>query len=101
MKNRAPMFIMVWRCTSACNLNCLYCSFRGGDLPTLPAPDELDVKGALRVVDEIYDFGATWFGLSGGEPLMRKDIFEPIKHARDLGMKVSLITNGFFVNGKT
>jgi len=101
LKTKAPMFIMVWRCTHACNLNCLYCSFRGGDLPTNPAADELDTKGALHVVDEIYNFGATWFGLSGGEPLMRKEIFEPIKHARDLGMKVSMISNGFFVKGKT
>ena len=79
-KNKGPMFIMVWRCTHGCNLNCMYCSFRGGDLPKVPAPDELDVKGALNVVNEIHDFGATWFGLSGGEPLTRGDIFEPINH---------------------
>jgi len=98
--NKGPMFIMVWRCTHGCNLNCMYCSFRGGDLPKSPAQDELDVKGALHVVDEIYDFGATWFGLSGGEPLTRKDIFEPIQHARKLGMNVSVISNGYFVEGE-
>ncbi|PVX27375.1 MAG: hypothetical protein CW716_02630 [Candidatus Bathyarchaeum sp.] len=100
-KKNGPMFIMVWRCTHGCNLNCMYCSFRGGDLPKVPAPDELDVKGALHVVDEIHDFGATWFGLSGGEPLTRDDIFEPIQYARKLGMNVSVITNGYFVNGET
>ena len=100
LQTKGPMFIMVWRCTHGCNLNCMYCSFRGGDLPKAPAPDELDVKGALHVVDEIYNFGATWFGLSGGEPLTRKDIFEPIHHANELGMKVSLITNGLFVDGE-
>jgi AdoMet-dependent heme synthase len=100
-KKKGPMFIMVWRCTHGCNLNCMYCSFRGGDLPKVPAPDELDVKGALHVVDEIHDFGATWFGLSGGEPLTRDDIFEPIQYARKLGMSVSVITNGYFVNGET
>jgi radical SAM protein with 4Fe4S-binding SPASM domain len=44
--------------------------------------------------------GAKWFGLSGGEPLVRKDVFEIIEHAKNLGMNVSLITNGYFVNGE-
>jgi radical SAM protein with 4Fe4S-binding SPASM domain len=43
--------------------------------------------------------GAKWFGLSGGEPLVRKDIFEVIAHAKNLGMNVSLITNGYYVKG--
>lgn len=90
--------ILVWRCTRACNFDCSYCSF--ASTPTA-APDELDTKGGLHVVDEIYDFGAEWFGLSGGEPLMRKDIFEIIRHARDVGFKkVSLISNGSLVNGE-
>jgi radical SAM protein with 4Fe4S-binding SPASM domain len=97
LNSERPLHIVIWRCTRACNYNCLHCSFAS---TPKPAPDELDTKGGLHVVDEIYDFGATWFGLSGGEPLMRKDIFEIISHARDIGLKVSLITNGSLVNGK-
>jgi len=54
----------------------------------------------MRIVDEIYDFGASWFGISGGEPLLRKDLFEIIGHAREIGLDLSLITNGAFVEGK-
>jgi radical SAM protein with 4Fe4S-binding SPASM domain len=54
----------------------------------------------MRIVDQIYDFGASWFGISGGEPLLRNDIFDIIAHARSIGLNVSLITNGFFVEGK-
>ena len=72
----------------------MYCSF--GSTPKA-APDELDTKGGFRVVDEIADFGASWLGLSGGEPFLRQDIFEIIHHARDVGLKVSLITNGSLV----
>jgi radical SAM protein with 4Fe4S-binding SPASM domain len=43
--------------------------------------------------------GAKWFGLSGGEPLIRKDVFDIIAHAKSLGMNVSLITNGYYVKG--
>ena len=53
----------------------------------------------MRIVDELYEMGAKWFGLSGGEPLIRKDIFEIIAHAKSLGMSVSLITNGYYVKG--
>ena len=66
-----------------------------------PSSDELDTKGAFAIIDEVYDFGATWFGLSGGEPLLRKDIFDIAQYARGLGLKISLITNGFFVDGTT
>ncbi len=53
----------------------------------------------MRIVDELHEMGAKWFGLSGGEPLVRKDVFEIIAHAKDLGMNVSLITNGYYVKG--
>jgi radical SAM protein with 4Fe4S-binding SPASM domain len=53
----------------------------------------------MRIVEELYEMGAKWFGLSGGEPLVRKDIFEIIAHAKSLGMNVSLITNGYYVKG--
>ncbi len=53
----------------------------------------------MRIVDELYEMGAKWFGLSGGEPLIRKDVFEIIEHAKSLGMNVSLITNGYYVKG--
>jgi radical SAM protein with 4Fe4S-binding SPASM domain len=61
--------------------------------------NEIDTKGGKRIVDELHEIGAKWFGLSGGEPLVRKDIFEIIAHAKNLGMNVSLITNGYHVKG--
>jgi len=54
----------------------------------------------MRIVDEIYSFGATYLGLSGGEPLLRKDLPEIIGYAKKTGLNVSLITNGYFVDGK-
>jgi radical SAM protein with 4Fe4S-binding SPASM domain len=54
----------------------------------------------MRIVDEIYDFGASWFGISGGEPLLRKDLFGIIGHAREIGLNISLITSGDLVGGK-
>jgi radical SAM protein with 4Fe4S-binding SPASM domain len=95
-KGKGPLYMVTWRCTKTCNNNCLYCSFASTPATT----EEISTEGAKRLVDQAFDFGASWFGISGGEPLLRRDIFEVISHARKLGLEVSLITNGFFVEGK-
>jgi len=96
-KLKGPLLITSWRATRACNLNCVYCNVNAN---MKPAPDELDTKDGLRLVDQIYDFGSQWFGLKGGEPLLRKDIFELIAYAKSLGLDVCLLSNGYFVKGK-
>jgi radical SAM protein with 4Fe4S-binding SPASM domain len=65
-----------------------------------PATDELNTNEALHLVDDVYDFGSKWFGIKGGEPLLRKDIFDIIRHAKSLGLKVCLLTNGYYVDGE-
>ena len=48
------------------------------------------------MVDEIAEFGSQWFGISGGEPLIRPDIWEIIEYAeKEHGLNVSLITSGY------
>ena len=61
---------------------------------------ELTTQEALALVDKVYDFGVSWFGLKGGEPLLRKDIFEIVAYAKGKGLNVCLLTNGCFVDGE-
>ena len=96
LKHNGPLFILPWRCTQACTSNCLHCGFALNPL----ASNALGTKEIIRIVDEIYDFGTTYLGLSGGEPLLRKDLPEIIGYAKKTGLKVSLITNGCIVDGK-
>jgi radical SAM protein with 4Fe4S-binding SPASM domain len=96
-ERKGPLYMVTWRCTRACNYNCSYCSFASSPNVT----SAINTKGGMNIVDQIYDFGANWFGISGGEPLVRKDLFDIIGHAREIGLNISLITNGHFVNGKT
>ena len=96
LKPNGPLFILPWRCTQACTSSCLHCGFASNP----PASDALGTKEVMRIVDEIYSFGATYLGLSGGEPLLRKDLPEIIGYAKKTGLNVSLITNGYFVDGK-
>ena len=88
---RGPLYMVTWRCTRNCVGNCLYCSYTR----EYAKDAELNTKAAYKVVDEVYDFGAPWFGISGGEPLVRPDIFDIVEYAKETGFEVSLITSGF------
>jgi radical SAM protein with 4Fe4S-binding SPASM domain len=54
----------------------------------------------MKIVDQVYDFGASFLGITGGQPLLRKDLFQVISHARKLGLNVSIITDGRLIDQK-
>ncbi|MDX1813542.1 MAG: hypothetical protein R3319_02020, partial [Candidatus Bathyarchaeia archaeon] len=62
LTRKGPLYILPWRCTFACDSNCAHCA----SARKPPFPDELDTAGAMRILDQIYDFGATYLGISGG-----------------------------------
>jgi radical SAM protein with 4Fe4S-binding SPASM domain len=59
---------------------------------------ELDTEDARSVIDQIAALGTRVLILSGGEPLMRSDIFELAAYARERGLNVSLGTSGILIN---
>ena len=87
-------FLVVWNFTYKCNLNCKHCYSESGKV----SKKELTTREALKIVDQITDFGVTSLAFSGGEPLMRKDFFEVASHAVKNGLYVSLATNGILLN---
>ena len=93
---KGPLYILPWRCTFACKSSCLHCASAAKP----PFPDEMGTQDALHLVDEVYDFGASWLGISGGEPLLRKDLFEIIPYAKKIGLNVSIITDGRLLDRK-
>src|SRR3972149_5182466 len=97
LANKSPLLMTSWRATGACNARCRYCNV---DATGKHAEKELTTKEALHLVDEVHKFGVKWFGIKGGEPLMRKDIFEIVSYAKSLGLNVCLLTNGCFVDGE-
>ena len=87
------MLIVAWETTAACNLSCRYC--RACATPA-PEPDELSTEEALAFLDSIAPLQPMLI-LSGGEPLLRPDIFQIIRHAVSLGLRVSLASNGTLI----
>ncbi|MFY1689516.1 PqqD family peptide modification chaperone [Plantactinospora sp. WMMB782] len=59
-----------------------------------PLPDELEPAEALDLVDQIAELGAELLILTGGEPMLRPDLFELADRARDRGLRVDLVTSG-------
>ncbi|MBN1234708.1 MAG: radical SAM protein [Methanotrichaceae archaeon] len=84
------MLIVAWEVTAACNLSCGYCR---ASASFQPDPDELSTKEALSFLGSIVPLQPMVI-LSGGEPLLRPDIFLIARHATSLGLRVSLASNG-------
>ena len=90
--------VIFWNVTSGCNLSCSHCYARAG--PHRDGPGrELDTVEALSLVDDLAASGVPLLIVSGGEPLVRKDIWEILARARDRGIRLALSTNGTLIDG--
>jgi radical SAM protein with 4Fe4S-binding SPASM domain len=93
----AGMFrpVVFWNITDRCNLSCTHCYSKSG--PGRTTEDELTTAEACGVIDDLADTGVPLILFTGGEPLMRTDIWELATHARSRGLKMALSTNGTLI----
>ncbi len=90
----SPKWI-AWEITRKCNLKCIHCR----------SSSEIEVKGhpdfskeeAFRIIDDITSYAKPVIVLSGGEPLVRRDVFEIADYGTDKGLRMCLATNGTLV----
>jgi radical SAM protein with 4Fe4S-binding SPASM domain len=87
--------IVVWNITRACNLKCVHCY---NDSGAAKADDELSTTQAKIVLDDLAQFGVPSVLFSGGEPLMRPDLFEIIHYAVERGLRAVISTNGTLIS---
>ena len=80
-------FILFWEVTRACALACKHC--RAIAQPKAH-PEELNHEEALALVDEIAELAPPMLVLTGGDPMMRRDIFDIIERATARGLRVAL-----------
>ena len=90
--------IVVWNITRACNLKCVHCY---NDSGSTKADDELSTREAKAVLDDLVQFGVPSVLFSGGEPLMRPDLFELIGYAVQKGLRAVISTNGILITADT
>jgi radical SAM protein with 4Fe4S-binding SPASM domain len=86
--------IVVWNITRLCNLKCVHCYNDSGADKTC---NNVTTEEAKAVLDDLADFGVPSVLFSGGEPLMRHDLFELMEYAGGLGLRTVISTNGTLI----
>lgn len=92
-RERRP--VVVWNVTRRCNLACVHCYT---DSANRRYPGELATEEAKTMLEDLAGFQIPALLLSGGEPLIRPDLFELAAYARHLGLRLTLSTNGTLID---
>jgi len=88
----------VWEVTSSCNLNCIHCHATGNKVH----PEELTTDEGRRLIDQIAEVeGFRTLVFTGGEPLVRPDIFTLLRHSQSVGLANIIATNGCLIDEET
>jgi heme d1 biosynthesis radical SAM protein NirJ len=90
-----PGPVVIWNLIRRCNLKCRHCYSISGDVDF---PGELSTAEIFSVMDDLKAFRVPVLILSGGEPLLRTDIFDISKRAKALGFYVGLSSNGSLID---
>ncbi len=84
----------VWEVTLACNLRCIHCHAASGK----PSPDELTTEEGYKLLEEIARIQEfRMLVITGGEPLVRKDIFDLLSYGKKLGFNYVMATNATLI----
>ena len=88
-----PPQTVSWDCSRRCNLNCIHCGATKEKYPK-----ELSTQQIKKVIDQLSEEKVKFFGITGGEPLLRKDLIEILEYAFRKGIKTGISTNGYFID---
>lgn len=94
-KRQPPGPVVIWNLIRRCNLTCKHCYSISADKDF---PGELSTDEVYTVMDDLKAFGVPVLILSGGEPLLRADIFDISRRAKAMGFYVGLSTNGTLID---
>ena len=86
-----PLRMIAWELTRNCNLSCIHCraSATGG-----PHTGELTLDECRKILDDIPGFADPTIILTGGEPLLREDLFDIISYGTEKGLRMVIAVNG-------
>jgi len=89
-----PLRMIAWEVTRNCNLNCIHCrasANRGAH------PNEFSLDECFQLIDDIASFSQPVIILTGGEPLLREDIFEIAEYGKNRGLRMVMAPNGTLI----
>ncbi len=94
IKEFEPKWI-AWEITRRCNLRCVHCR-SSSEMEAKGHPD-FSTEEAYRIIDDIASYAKPVMVLSGGEPLLRKDVFDIAKYGTAKDLRMCIATNGTLV----
>lgn len=89
--------VVVWSVTRSCNLKCMHCY---ANSENRRYPGELDTEQALQLIDQMAELKVPVILFSGGEPLVRPDIFQLAEYAISKGIRITFSTNGTLIDSR-
>jgi radical SAM protein with 4Fe4S-binding SPASM domain len=87
--------VVSWNLTRKCNLKCSHCYINSANEELR---DELTTKEGKNLIDQICQVSRPLLILSGGEPLLRKDVLELVKYGSEKGLRMGLGSNGSLID---
>ena len=87
-------FQVVWNVTYKCNLRCKHCYAEAGTSNY----NEMGTEEAKSCIDKLAEWGVVILAFSGGEPLVRRDILDLVKHSNGYGIYTAIATNGVLLS---
>ena len=89
--------VVIWNLIRRCNLTCKHCYALSADHDY---PGELSTQEVVGVMHDLRSYHVPVLILSGGEPLLRPDLFEIAEHAKGFGFYVGLSSNGTLIDDR-
>jgi radical SAM protein with 4Fe4S-binding SPASM domain len=96
LKKYKPLNV-VWETTLRCNMKCMHCGSSAGN----GRKNELTTRESIALCNDLKKIGTNLITMMGGEPLVRKDWNIIATHIRDVGLELTIISNGFLINKNT
>lgn len=98
LREKHELKYLFWECTLNCNFKCKHCGSRAGEGLIQETLTTSEIKKAFLNIAEHFDAKKITIAVTGGEPLLRQDLFDVMKYADSLGFKWGMVTNGFLIN---
>ncbi|MFA6177934.1 MAG: radical SAM protein [Candidatus Paceibacterota bacterium] len=92
---------LLWECTLNCNFFCKHCESRSGGKSCSNIVNTDEIKKAFFDIAQNFQANEIMIGVTGGEPLLRKDLFDVMKYASNLGFNWGMVSNGSLVSEET
>jgi AdoMet-dependent heme synthase len=95
--NESKLRLVAWEITRNCNLECIHCR---ASATMGPYTGELDTKAGFKLLDQMAELGEPIVILTGGEPLLRQDIFDIAKYGTKKNLRMVMAPNGTLITDK-